>query len=794
MNRIIFFFFVCSLVLAQNKSQFDQPIEYKAEESGYITNLTATKGGIVFSDNLHSKIYLVSENRTEVLDSSIGCGNYFSYSKEFDLLGYKVINSEGLQAPVLYSLTTKEKKFLNDYVKNCGQVSISKHGEIAYTLGDKLIIRNKEEQKEIDLGVYSNLAPISPDGDKVVFNDGSDNLWLIDINTEQRKHITTDGGYFYPKWSPDNRAIMFQKLDGNIFIYNCVSNEIKEIGVGYEPEWSGDSKHIVFNYRLLDNLQIKESEVCIYSCEDGKVTKLTESDDVYEMNPTFSIDGDEIIYHNYQNKEIIIKKISPNFNALEGEERKIVPELKIGYSSIESGIEEIKALNMPYIHQVYDTPDWHNGHWSCGPTAALTTIAYFNILPKWEGWCSSPSSGHYHYYGRYIAEKYRFRENFFELAADDPNSNSAWGGFGFMWSLGSPNSRMESYYIKHNMGAQHKTSPAYEEILSEINAGFPYSMCVMLTTSGHLIVAHGLYTERTFIFNDPYGNKNTPGYPSYDGKDVKYDWPGYNNGFQNLSGVPWGIKTRFNTIAAGDTLIDDLMFDKGFYIHTKGAANMSKWRDKNYGYNNHMWFVYSTPSKTLDTCYALWKPKIAQEGAYEVMVYIPFSNATSAIYKVYHKDGMDTVVINQKNYTSEWVSLGVFNFLANNTGYLRLGDGTGVAGQELIFDAAKFSYKGGFITDARENETVAGKYLLDNNYPNPFNPTTTINFELAGDGEVSIKIHDMLGREVMTVVEGEMKKGRNSIEINCEDLPSGVYFYSMTAGEFRAVKKMVLMK
>jgi hypothetical protein len=68
-----------------------------------------------------------------------------------------------------------------------------------------------------------------------------------------------------------------------------------------------------------------------------------------------------------------------------------------------------------------------------------------------------------------------------------------------------------------------------------------------LTTAGHYITTVGYFdndAQRTAIFNDPYGNKNTPGYPSYDGAGACYDWPGYSNGYQNLKTVHCFIYAR----------------------------------------------------------------------------------------------------------------------------------------------------------------------------------------------------------------------------------------------------------
>jgi hypothetical protein len=89
---------------------------------------------------------------------------------------------------------------------------------------------------------------------------------------------------------------------------------------------------------------------------------------------------------------------------------------------------------------------------------------------------------------------------------------------------------------------------------------------------------------------------------------------------------------------------------------------------------------------------------------------------------------------------------------------------------------------------------VPKTFSLNQNYPNPFNPLTKIEYALPNDAKVTIKIYDMLGREVNVFVNEVKKAGYYSVEWNGSQLSSGVYFYKMQAGDFNAVKKMMLIK
>ncbi len=85
-------------------------------------------------------------------------------------------------------------------------------------------------------------------------------------------------------------------------------------------------------------------------------------------------------------------------------------------------------------------------------------------------------------------------------------------------------------------------------------------------------------------------------------------------------------------------------------------------------------------------------------------------------------------------------------------------------------------------------------FKLYQNYPNPFNPTTTIQFNVPSSGFVSLKVYDVLGREVRTLVDKMEQPGNYTVTFNAGNLPSGVYFYMLEAGRFTAVKKMMVLK
>lgn len=97
-------------------------------------------------------------------------------------------------------------------------------------------------------------------------------------------------------------------------------------------------------------------------------------------------------------------------------------------------------------------------------------------------------------------------------------------------------------------------------------------------------------------------------------------------------------------------------------------------------------------------------------------------------------------------------------------------------------------------TDIKSNEEVGFEYKLSQNFPNPFNPSTTIQFSIPHSQFVNLKVYDVLGREVSTLVNEEKLPGNYEVKFDGSNLPSGIYFYRLQAGSFSQTKKLLLLK
>ena len=97
-------------------------------------------------------------------------------------------------------------------------------------------------------------------------------------------------------------------------------------------------------------------------------------------------------------------------------------------------------------------------------------------------------------------------------------------------------------------------------------------------------------------------------------------------------------------------------------------------------------------------------------------------------------------------------------------------------------------------TDVEEIPGEIKTYSLSNNYPNPFNPSTTIKYQIPKSGLVTLKVYNVLGKEITTLVNEEKSVGSYEITFDASGLSSGIYFYKLSADNFQQTKKMILLK
>ncbi|MEO8447477.1 MAG: T9SS type A sorting domain-containing protein, partial [bacterium] len=147
---------------------------------------------------------------------------------------------------------------------------------------------------------------------------------------------------------------------------------------------------------------------------------------------------------------------------------------------------------------------------------------------------------------------------------------------------------------------------------------------------------------------------------------------------------------------------------------------------------------------------------------------------------------------------SDWTTIGnvIGNGTSNNSHNYTFSDRNVVNGK-YSYRLKQIDFNGNYEYHNLNSEVELGaptKFSLYQNYPNPFNPTTKINYDLVTEGNVSLKIYNMSGKEVATLVNGFIASGYHSVTFDATGISSGIYYYKLEANGISKVMKMALIK
>ena len=175
--------------------------------------------------------------------------------------------------------------------------------------------------------------------------------------------------------------------------------------------------------------------------------------------------------------------------------------------------------------------------------------------------------------------------------------------------------------------------------------------------------------------------------------------------------------------------------------------------------------------------------------------WVPSSNrSTAAPYHIFHQDGESVVRVNQVNNGGVWNTLGTYNFSPTDSVIIRAN--TGESGRFVVADGIRFTRVQN--TSLAEDNTLPKTTKLQAVYPNPFNPTTNFQIELASATNVDLTIYNMLGQQVMSASYGRLQAGSYIRPLTMASMPNGLYIAQMsfrnTEGFFRETVKITLLK
>ncbi len=618
--------------------------------------------------------------------ASISPGNQFVCFKEI------VEGQDGvrLHTPALFDIGTCKKIALAEASRFAGVPAISENGNIAFTVGNTLTVMNRgfEVVGVFDLGHHVNIPAFSPDGTRLAYNTPDEQISVMELNGECKVLTGGNGSYWNPQFSPSGTQLLAQTVDGRIVCINLAAGTSAEIGKGLNPAWL-DEDSIAFTRRVSNGREVVKTELCM-------VGPAGDDQGSFVMN-----EGDaEVVVKGYY--LAISQGEGLKLGILSGSNVTITSSMA-GKGASTSSSEEffepqsltldgntVYITGVPTVHQVYDTPEWFNGHWACGASAASMALAYYGCFNNWDCWCMEPYS-HYSHYGPYICDTYTYNGMTFDIVETDPDGEYSTGGYGYItqndWE--DTKTHMAEYIQYHGPSSYVDWSPTFAKACSETDNSYPYVLLNSLTSAGHYITGIGYYTEQySLIFNDPYGNKNTEGYPSYDGTEVTYDWPGYDYGNENLNTVHCYIYARYTiqptptpTPTLTEVIVDNASADCTLSGSWSASTSVRGWYASDYA-------VASNKSSSLATFYL----NIPTEGIYDVFAYWTSSSDRSgqAPYTITYDGGSDTVSKDQTNWGGRFQLLGSYPFNAGQY-TIDLSTNTGEVGREkyVIADAVK---------------------------------------------------------------------------------------------------------
>jgi len=231
-----------------------------------------------------------------------------------------------------------------------------------------------------------------------------------------------------------------------------------------------------------------------------------------------------------------------------------------------------------------------------------------------------------------------------------------------------------------------------------------------------------------------------------------------------------------------------------FFKTTNGGANWTQLRsDTALGYlNNAKKLKYFDTLSGYFCDVSLFR---TTNGGYNWNKYLATELQNNVSFHALNKDTLWVITGNgiyrTNNQGANWISQNtpfastLYNiyFIDKNTGWAVGSFGTIIK-----------TTNGGVTGLQNLNEIIPSSFSLSQNYPNPFNPTTIIRFQIKDSKTTTLKVFDLLGREVQTLVNEKLKPGEYEVTFNGSALPSGVYFYKLQAGDFTDTKKLVLIK
>ncbi len=443
---------------------------------------------------------------------------------------YKAVTADGQQAWAWEGGVTR----LLDQGDRVGQPAPAGQG-VLWTHGDHLYQLDGSGLSELPgLGDVDLLATA---GEALAWADGSTGqLWLAAGGPPRPLAIT---GY-RPSFSADGAFLAVETYDGRVVVLRAADGEVVAQAWGDHARWA-PAGHTLLYDRVLTAADVGpeagespyavvESTLYRLDVDLGRTAAVATPGTLHPRYPASLPDG-RVLFVDSTDGALWVSDRGRVFRLLSAPPEASAP-------AAPPPAYETHAVDLPYMHQLWDTPDNFDGGWSCGATSCVQTVARYQALPRADIGVSWPYA-HTSTHGWYIPNAYSFNGYTYDTwgvakSADCQGSH----GFICLSYGGALWAQMVSFLNQHGVGSAY-ASTSLEAVVNETNAGYTMIASTSVLGYGHIIAVRGYLSSggspiHTLVVNDPYGNAGSGDWGNFDGAGIGYDWPGYNNGYLEI--------------------------------------------------------------------------------------------------------------------------------------------------------------------------------------------------------------------------------------------------------------------
>lgn len=418
-----------------------------------------------------------------------------------------------------------------------GQPEALTDGVLIWTRGDTLLAW--DGRRAGDLGWVGDVHLVEPDprGERLAWDDAHGRLRVRELESGLTLTLDAAGSGAHPLWSDDGELLLHHGLDGQIRVLDPSTGALLASVEGANAAWVPGTHSLVFDRVETGRMEedaspyvVRASSLWSLDLDSGELGALLDDPSLHPRYPAPLGETGELLFVDTITGDLWRLDADGEPSHLRSAPPSDAPPPP------DSGSV---AVWVPYMHQLWDTPDDYDGSWSCGPTSCVQVLGTWSVLPDASITCSWPYS-HTSAWGWYIPNTYSYGGYTYDTWGVGAGGYCQ-GAHGFICREygGAVWAYMVTFMQQHGVDSA-QVGTDFSTLVSQTDAGYPMYASVSVLGYGHIIAVRGYLTEsgsaiHSIVVNDPYGNAGSGDWGNYDGEGIAYDWPGYNNGHLEIT-------------------------------------------------------------------------------------------------------------------------------------------------------------------------------------------------------------------------------------------------------------------